>query len=370
MRSFTSKLSSFLLTTASLSWYVEAFTATVPLSRDVVSSPSTTSLNALGVLARKAKEMQVKKYIDDGEMSSEVEALLKSLDNDNAAAASATPGPLQQSLTKRAGTISVIAEYKRRLDKGAFVDEVYEPNILSTNFREFGADAVAVLADDRMGGCDYDDVASVRDEQETARGDVPGPLPLVSSDLIVHEVQLARSAAAGCAGVVLRTDALAADRLVELVGTAVRLGLEPVVGVDDAEGARTAVEAGASILMINVGGDSVVVEGEEVVTAKDRIGILDSVEAPDGRAICKIANIVPYDDKGLQEVEDAWVCRDAGFQAVWASDVLYKSGNDAAEHPGAIIRSMKSKSSVKWASVKARGGKGEGAREYLGDILM
>jgi indole-3-glycerol phosphate synthase len=31
---------------------------------------------------------------------------------------------------------------------------------------------------------------------------------------------------------------------------------------------------------------------------------------------------------------------------------------------------MKAKSSVKYASPKARSGKGEGAREYLGDILM
>jgi hypothetical protein len=31
---------------------------------------------------------------------------------------------------------------------------------------------------------------------------------------------------------------------------------------------------------------------------------------------------------------------------------------------------MAAKSSVKWASAKAMGGKGEGAREYLGDIMM
>ena len=76
------------------------------------------------------------------------------------------------------------------------------------------------------------------------------------------------------------------------------------------------------------------------------------------------------DNKALEEVEEAWVLRDQGFTSVWVSDALYKSGNDPSEHSGAIIRAMCAKSSVKWASAKAMGGKGEGAREYLGDILM
>ena len=75
-------------------------------------------------------------------------------------------------------------------------------------------------------------------------------------------------------------------------------------------------------------------------------------------------------DSALEEVEEAWVCRDKGFNAVWVSDCLFKIGNDPSEHAGAIIRGMAAKSSVKWASAKALGGKGEGAREYLGDILM
>ena len=86
-----------------------------------------------------------------------------------------------------------------------------------------------------------------------------------------------------------------------------------------------------------------------------------------------VSHDIPHfarDDKEFQEIEEAWICRDKGFNCVWVNDVLYKGGNDAQEHPGAIISSMKAKSSVKWASPKARSGKGEGAREYLGDIMM
>ena len=75
-------------------------------------------------------------------------------------------------------------------------------------------------------------------------------------------------------------------------------------------------------------------------------------------------------DKQLQEIEEAWAVRDKGFNCVWVGEALYKEGSDATEHPGAIIKSMRSKSSLRFASPKASSGKGEGAREYLGDIMM
>lgn len=366
-----SRYATVLLTAASVWYDVSGFNIAVGGVSRGSSSCSSTCLHAIGVLARKAKEMNVKKYIDSGEMSPEVADILKSLESsseaDDAPLSSSEAGPLQSALTKRRGTITVIAEYKRRLDRGSFIDEIYEPTILSPTFREFGASAVAIMADPVMGGCDYEDLTGVHREQETARGDVPGPLPLISSDLIVHPVQLAQSKVAGCTGVVLRYGALGEERAPVLWKQARKLDLEPIVQVDNQNEAQAAVDMGATILMFNVGGEGT---EDDQNTAKGKMELVKSLRVPDAKVVCAVANIMPYDDKGLQEVEDAWVCRDAGFQAVWASDVLYKSGNDAVEHPGAIINSMKSKSSVKWASAKARGGKGEGAREYLGDILM
>ena len=86
--------------------------------------------------------------------------------------------------------------------------------------------------------------------------------------------------------------------------------------------------------------------------------------------ITTIANINAKNNKGLEEVEDAWACRDLGFHCVWVGDVLYKSGNNEVEHPGAILKAMTAKSSLRWASPQAFSGRGEGATEYLGDILM
>jgi hypothetical protein len=68
-------------------------------------------------------------------------------------------------------------------------------------------------------------------------------------------------------------------------------------------------------------------------------------------------------DALLTEVEEAWRLRDAGFNAAWVCDCLYKAGADPAEQAGAIIGAMKAKSSVKWFSAKGKSGRGEGAKE-------
>jgi len=333
-------------------------------------SQTSTSLHAIGVLARKAKEMEVKKYLDSGEVDPDILSKLKliqessSSSSDNTKDSTTQISEFQSSLTKRKGTISVIAEYKRRQDKGGFINEIYDPNLLSTTFRDFGATAVAIMADERMGGCTYADVEIVKEEQSIAIGDMPGPLYVISSDLIVDDVQIARSAHAGAQAIVVSFDVVGKERVKQFIQSARVLEMDVIVSVDDMDQAQSAVDVGATILMIKVS------SALEDMTPEIRIEGLDALKVPDDTAICRIANILPRDDSSLQEVEDAWICRDKGFQAVWASEFLYKSGNNPVEHPGAIINSLKSKSSVKWASPKARSGKGEGAREYLGDIMM
>ena len=98
----------------------------------------------------------------------------------------------------------------------------------------------------------------------------------------------------------------------------------------------------------------------------------------DPRRVEDDARVDARDDQGLEEAEEAWDLRDAGYDAVWVSDVLYKfgsfSGNLFASSPDTItsvVKAMKSKASTKFARASgAFSGKGEGAKEYLGDILM
>lgn len=315
-----------------------------------------TQLNAISVLARKAKEVFIQQWKDSDDVPSDVvEKLNDILEKKENYALEDGATELQQALTKRRGTITVVAEYKRKLDKGGFIDETLDPEILSPKFREFGATAIAIMADERMGGCTYTDLSTVKKEQETSRGEVPGPLYVISSDLIVDEIQLAQASVSGADAVVLNLDAIGAPRCKELFMAAKSIGLDVLIGVANEEQVNEAIDIGGRILCI-YGSDDV----------DEKAKIIENVPSD----VCTIGIIYSRDSKQLEEVEEAWMLRDKGFNSVWASDCLYKYGQDAGEHPGAIIRSMKSKSSLKYASPKAMSGRGEGAREYLGDIMM
>jgi len=338
----------------------------VPSFINQKQTTSTTSLNAIGVLARKAKEVFIQQWKDSGDVPSDVQEKLNEIvsKRENGYEANESESSeLQKALTKRRGTITVIAEYKRKLDKGGFIDETLDPEILSPKFREFGATAVAVMADERMGGCTYKDLSIVKEEQESARGDVPGPLYVISSDLIVDDIQLAQASVSGADAVLLNLDAIDIDKCKELYTGAKSIGLDVILGVSSADKANDAVQSvlggddKPGILCILGGGDDI----------DEKAAIIQNL---DPKLICTIGIIYARDSKQLEEVEEAWMLRDKGFNAVWASDCLYKYGQDEGEHPGAIIRSMKSKSSLKYASPKAMSGRGEGAREYLGDIMM
>jgi indole-3-glycerol phosphate synthase len=209
----------------------------------------------------------------------------------------------------------------------------------------------------------------VVEEQQEAMGEVPGPLPVICSDLIVDEIQIARAKDAGAAAIVVTYNVVGGEKVAQFIKDAKIVGMETIVQISNAEEAQGAVEAGASILSVVgvAGADAKYSVIENVVSSSSSN---DDDDDDTARPICTIANILAKDNKALEEVEEAWMCRDKGFNCVWVSDALYKSGNDPVEHPGAIISSMRAKSSVKYASPKARSGKGEGAREYLGDILM
>ena len=371
------------------------------------SQSSSGPLYAIGALAKKAKQAALKEYatkgIEDDVM--EVYKTMKQAMETVDLSTPQTPGPLQTALTKRKGTITVIAEYKRKMSEAenGFINELYDPELLSPTFREAGASAVAVMADPRMGGCDYTDIAAFCEEQRRAKSLVPGPIPVINNDLVVDELQIAQSVASNCQACVIYFNVVGASDCASLLKAAHAVDLEAIVAVSNPDEAQQAVDMGARILKV--------VQGTMDGGVEEKTQVLDQLVVPEGQEVCLIAYVAAKNNKQLQEVEEAWMLRDKGFNAVWVGEALYKSGVDATEHPGAIIKAMKSKSSVKWASPKgafgsscvlpflvmlqqhcqtrahtlshsslvlfsfvpchaARSGRGEGAREYLGDILM
>jgi indole-3-glycerol phosphate synthase len=331
------------------------------------STTTTTSLYAVGALVRKAKEAELRNYIQehgiDDVIKAHYQTIQKALQNPPTLEEhEEVVGPLQERLTRRRGTLTVIAEFKRKLADSGYLkkpDDVFVPELLSSEFREFGAQGIAVLADDRMGGCSYDDLALFVEDQRRSHMEVPGPVPVINSDVIVDEFQIARTKAVGAAAVVLNLGLLGADDLQKMLTASRALELEAIVAVSSKDEAQQAIDMGARMIsVVNVNG------------AEAKTEVISGLNIPEGATVTTIANIIHRNDKSLGEVEEAWECRDKGFNCAWISDALYKAGNSASEHPGAIIKSMSAKSSVRWASPVAKSGRGEGAREYLGDILM
>jgi len=331
-------------------------------------SGTSTTLHAIGVFARKAKEAELRNYVQNDITDSVLAKVKEMKSNLPSVSSRSPPTTVKDNLTKRKGTITVIAEYKRKLAVASgYIDEeiIFSPQSMSPTFREFGASATAVMADERMGGCTYDDLETVVNEQQSAKGDMPAPIPVINSDLIVDELQIARSAVSGVDAVVVTYNVVegGSTKVEFLIQCAYAVGLEVIVKVSDAAEAQGAVDVGARILWVDV-------VGEDGGSVEEKTNVVNNLTVPEGETVCTIANILANNNKQLEEVEEAWLCRDQGFNAVWVSDALYKQGNDPTEHAGAIIQSMTAKSSVKWASAKAKSGKGEGATEYLGDILM
>jgi indole-3-glycerol phosphate synthase len=323
-------------------------------------------LAAIGSLVKKAKQAALRKYVENGVpqnvldvYNDMIQAAKIKISQHHAAAeqqqAAAEPvgGPLQQSLTKRQGTITVIAEYKRKASEApdAVIKTILEPEFYAKIFRESDAAAMAVLADERMGGCSYDDLARVVEEQRKATVSVPGPIPVINSDIVIDTVQIAQSKVHNVAAVTIPLGMIDGDAklLRELLMAAAAVDVEAIVVVTSVDEAQLAVAQGATMLRVD--------------NTEAREAIATSVPP----SICKIAYIPANNDKMLSEIEDAWAVRRTGlFQAVWVSEALFKEVNNA----GAVVKSMRSKSSSTWASPKGVSGRGEGAREYLGDILM
>ncbi|GMI20492.1 hypothetical protein TeGR_g6565 [Tetraparma gracilis] len=334
-----------------------SFTSPALLPPRSPRSPALLPLRAVSVLARRAKEAEVAALLASLPVTDPLPALLGTLPSLlSARPPPAFPSRLRDSLTKRRGNLSIVAEYRLKGTGLAELGGSAAPAIVSKLIRVGGAAAAAVMADPRMGGCDYPDVAAFVAENETARGGVPGPLPVVSSDLVVTEAQVARAKLAGAAAVTLSAAALGKELLKTLLEAAAAFGLEAVVFCGSEEEVVGAVGLGATIVCI---------AAEEDVEVKKE---WRERSIPEG--VCAVCLISSAPDALLTEVEEAWRLRDAGFNAAWVCDCLYKAGADPAEQAGAIIGAMKAKSSVKWFSAKGKSGRGEGAKEYLGDIMM
>lgn len=265
------------------------------------------------------------------------------------------------------GTLTVIAEVKRRSPSKGQIAEIKDAGILSRIYYEGGAGAISVLTDLEGFGGTMADLKRVVEVQATFKGNYPGPCPVLRKDFIIDEIQIAEAAAAGASAVLLIVAALGKERTRELLEATHALGLDALVEVHDEDEVQIALDAGAEIIGVN---NRDLRTFEVSLDTSMRLGEL----IPD--------NVIKVAESGIAECIDAWKLRDAGFSAVLVGESLVRAYEGSAadstsytvgyNQAKGLIKAFKAKGSVAFgsASTAAFYGKGEAARETLGEMSI
>ena len=143
----------------------------------------------------------------------------------------------------RGDGVSVIAEVKRSSPSRGSLAAIEDPAALAADYAAGGAHVISVLTEERRFNGSLADLAAVR-----AAVDVP----VLRKDFIVTSYQLWEARAYGADVALLIVAALEQPALVSLVERARSLGLTPLVEVHDTEEVGRALDAGATVIGVNV----------------------------------------------------------------------------------------------------------------------
>jgi indole-3-glycerol phosphate synthase len=167
---------------------------------------------------------------------------LTSLD-DLKALAAARPRAIDAEAVLRGDGVSVIAEVKRSSPSKGSLAAIEDPAALAADYAAGGAHIISVLTEQRRFNGSLADLAAVRAAVE---------VPVLRKDFIVTSYQLWEARAYGADVALLIVAALEQPALVSLVERARSLGLTPLVEVHDADEVSRALDAGATVIGVNV----------------------------------------------------------------------------------------------------------------------
>lgn len=349
------------------------------------------SVGNIGVLARMAKKNEVenlKKMLSDDHPA---KTLLHNLEMHNKKREETTDSTsieplypaskvIYHSLKGKKNNIAVVPEYCRN-NKFNFLGSIIPPNIYSDVFREAGANAMTVNIDktsimtknknndneyrdpdgkekDTGGMYLWEDVYKITKFQEKNIDDSPPPLPVIIQDIIIDNIQLCMAHLCNAKGVIIRFGVNNEEKTKELIENTHTLGMEPILQVRSFEEAESAIKMGANVIVF------VGLHRDELIENRERIpeNIVAGVNL-------KRPIEFQYD---LKEIDDAWLLRDANFDAVFISDIMYKTAYDDIVGPSTVIKCIKSKASTwlvdptDWINQMTE----DGSSETLGDLMM
>ena len=216
-------------------------------------------------------------------------------------------------INKPRGSITVIAEVKRKSPSKGHIGYVHNPGLLSRAYRQGGAAAISVLTDKEGFGCSITDLKEVVDEQKNYQGSPPGPCPVLRKDFIIDPIQIAEAAVCGASAVLLIV-AVLGEQTKEFIDHTHAMGLDALVEVHDEMELKIAIDAGSEIIGIN---------NRDLRTFKVSLETSKKLHPliPDG--------IITVTESGIKDVADVRELCGVGFQAVLVGEFLVVASENA-----------------------------------------
>lgn len=202
--------------------------------------------------------------------------------------------------------LGLIAEVKKASPSAGVIAESFDPVAIARAYEAAGAHALSVLTDKEFFQGDLAFLSRIRSEVT---------LPVLRKDFIIHEVQIAEASVAGADAVLLIVAALEQERLEALYEEAMRLHLDVLVEVHDAEELDRAIDLGAGLIGIN---NRNLTTFEVDLATTERL----SEEVPEG--------VILVCESGIKTRGDCQRAFDSGCNAILVGETLMRSSDVGA----------------------------------------
>jgi indole-3-glycerol phosphate synthase len=212
---------------------------------------------------------------------------------------------------RRPGTVTCIAEIKRRSPSADWIRQGAEAAAIARSYEQGGAAALSVLTDGPFFGGSLEDLVR-------ARGAVN--LPVLRKDFIVDRYQVIEARAHGADAILLIVSALTDDQLRLMMDEAARWNLDVLVETHDATEVERALALDARVIGINHR-DLKTFEMDMDLAARLRPGI-----SPDRLVVA---------ESGIRTAEDMGRMLRAGIDTVLVGENLMRAAD-----PGRALRGL------------------------------
>jgi len=228
-----------------------------------------------------------------------------------AACVGLAPAPSLAAALRRPGSVTCIAEHKRRSPSAGWIREGSDVAEIVRAYAGAGAAALSVLTDGPFFGGSLDDLRRAR---------AAAPVPILRKDFMVDRYQVLEARAAGADAILIIVSALTDAEITALLAAAREAGVEALVEVHDRAELERALALGATIVGIN---------NRDLRTFK-----------LDRELAIRLRTLVPADrvvvaESGIRDAADVERLRAAGVDAMLVGETLMR-----APDPGATLATL------------------------------